>query len=764
MPWFSKKKKRKNKKVDVNTSKDDTVVTTTSQPLFLVVVQDFEALISDQISVERGQVVESLSSEDNWIYIRNVDGNCGYIPADFCFPLEKLRMGLPDNKNGKDGQLRVHPRPTTIHVDTFEHPSGEDRGGVVNRGGEGEEEEVNSPDSGISCSQQASSSNMESVQSFHNVRERSGTGTKCELDQSHSRQQALDEGARSKKGHTHVVKNSRRHKHFVIPNPSLPVLETAPPGSNANYRGHPDAPHSPSPPPLQPVNLADARQKASTTAPQLTSESGVHVACGGNVNTEEDEQKSNAGSSDGDDVFLPEANKPVGIYQCAETYEPKFEGEMPLQKDEIVVVMEVGRGEWVWAVGSECKEGLVPKALLHKYRPDVPEEEEEEEGRHEEEGEDVAESEGRRTGPSSGMSEGATSTPAAAVYDTATSATQTELIVNGAVQEILCSVPLRHAANDAVALDTATVSIQTEFTSPTWFKNNTPSTTPNHTLTRSTTSTVTGTTPHPHPHQHRNTHTPSLTHPSTATPANLKLLCNPRSSQSSQNSPTTATANDHSQLNPPHTRTASGSYLPLVPVSTQPTPSISVHPPNTTTDSSRALHTTSSTLAHHIDNSNDSAVGSTPSQTTPNSTSSRRPPSGWGANPSYLSGRGTTGTLQRHRQALRQHTRIVTSIPFEPDNEPTTSRPQSVVASRRRMQPTPIVTAVRHYTPPRQAKNALALRKGDIMYAQLHVPFPHGWVWVYHTLLKKYGYVPKDCIAYMYLVQKDQTTVLEDIV
>jgi hypothetical protein len=80
------------------------------------------------------------------------------------------------------------------------------------------------------------------------------------------------------------------------------------------------------------------------------------------------------------------------------------------------------------------------------------------------------------------------------------------------------------------------------------------------------------------------------------------------------------------------------------------------------------------------------------------------------------------------------------------------------------MQPTPIVTAVRDYSPPLQARHGLSLRRGDIMYAQPHVPYPHGWVWVYHTLLKKYGYVPKDHIAYMYLVQKDRATVLEDVV
>ena len=790
MPWFSRKKKRKNKRVVVNTSKDDSVVTTaSSQPLFAVVVQRFEASVSDEVTVERGQVVESLFSQENWIYVRNVDGQCGYVPSNFCFPLDRLRMGLSTEKSNEVNQLRAHPRPTTIHVDNFECPTAGEEGEGVQ---EGEEDEVvNSPDSGISCSQPTSSTNMESVHSFHNSRE----GGERRLAASRSHQQALPAVGEAEsnnidrtQSHTQLItRSSNRHGIFFNPN-SLPLLETAtlpPVSSEQSERRHSP---SPSPPPLPPVSPADFRQRRGQGSnEQLLAPQPPNAA---NANSEEAECRSNR-SSDGDDVFLPEAGKPVGIYQIAETYEPKFQGEMALQRDEIVVVMEVGKGEWVWAVGSENKEGLVPKSLLHKYRPDIPEEEEAEEDglegevdEREEEGEGgevVCEEESEGAAVTRRRSEGA--------YDVASSSTQTELIVDGIVREVSCSVPpRRHSHTHADTHDMASVSIQTEFTSPDWFKNNTPTTTPHHTLTRSTTTTTAATTTSTAtntPPKHLS-HTTPLTHSSAATAvtAPLKLLCNPRSSHSHSPAstptaprPAIAAAAPAAMIQlseltsssgSPSARTQSGRYLPLTPASTPQKPSISLQSPSST--GARTLLDMSATTRETETAGLGTAIAATPQQQQQYQAHGVRSNLTPGVrrqqnSSSAAAGVGGSGTLQRHRHALRQHERIVDSIPFEPDNDATTNCTQSAaVASRRRLQPTPIVTAVRDYAPPRQANNALTLHKGDIMYAQPHVPYPQGWVWVYHTLLKKYGYAPKEYIAYMYLVQKNQATVLEHLV
>lgn len=731
----------------MNTSQDDGAIKATSQPLFAVVVQNYEASVSDQLSMERGQVVESLFSQENWIYIRNVDGQCGYVPSEFCFPLEQLRMGLPDDKNDHVRRIRAHPRPTTIHVDTFGYPVreavDEGRGAV---GGDGEEEEVvNSPDSGISCSQQASSSNMESVQSFHNIRERLTAGSRNTQPQE----------AGPSRGHTHV-----RHKRFFDPNTSLPVLETVTlPGNGLHHNTGGDVSHSPSPPPLLPVNLADLRQRKEMITNTEQTSQPLHRASEAMASEDYDEQHSP--TSDTDDVFLPEAKKPAGIYQCSETYVPTCEGEMPLQRDEVVVVMEVGRGEWVWAVGTENKEGLVPKSLLHKYRPDVPEESEEFEEEEDDMGEEREVSGDR--GEEETMVTRNERSLAAAGADTVTSATQTELIINGVVWEIRPSLPTGQRTANTQSRDTATVSIQTEFTSPTWFKNNTPTPTPNNTLPRSTSISTT-----PHMHQDHTSHTnPTAVSTAAATAAQPKLLCAPRSSH-------TASYSQYSHQRPvPSTRNPE-------PISSTSSPNPRSHTERSIPRSSNSVQSPSTNARRHVHlDSSPSAPAATSTTENVSGGSITMPQvtgqhpggtaTGEGGQPRLSQGHlpvvsSGTGTIQRHRQALRQHVRIVNSIQFEPDNEAATNSAQSTAATRRRVQPTPIMTALRDYVPPRQAKNAFALRKGDIMYAQPHVPYPHGWVWVYHTVLKKYGYVPKDYIAYMYLVQRDQGTVLEDVV
>ena len=756
MPWFSRKKKRKQKNAAVNSaSKDDAVVTTTSQPAFAVVVQNFESSVSDHISVERGQVVEALFTKDDWVYVQNVNGRCGYVPGNFCFPLEKLRMGLPEESGERVRQLRAHPRPTTIHVDTFDD---DPREGEV-----GEDEEVNSPDSGISCSHQASSSNMESVHSsLHNTREGFVTGNS-------SRQVAGDTGAESDRSHTHPIRHPERHKRFLMPNSTLPLLETA------LSAGEPD--HSPSPPPLQPVNLSQTPGHAHHAATAT-------VTDGDNLQS----------VSDGDDVFLPEANKPLGIYQCAETYTPQFEGEIPLQRDEVVVVLEAGSGEWVWAMGSEGKEGLVLKSLLHKYRPDAPEENEEEEDEIDI-GEEVV---------APGEEEGVVESEEAAVVDseilTSSSATQTELIIDGVVREVTSSVPQRSSGTTASppAQDTASVSIQTEFTLPNWFKNNTPVPTPNNTLTRSSTTGThddshtaasshtaapgTSSSPPPQCHNSHTQHSNASSQPHPSSPhqssAPLKLLCNPHSSHSSSNSSgVTARASVENHPRHPNTsvgvRTPRGPRVPLIPVSTPPQPSVVLQTPSANNATRTLVSSHDAAAAPAIARTGDDSATFQPQSTRPTS-EPPQPQQHAVREPGTSNGQARqssrvvppsngTGTIQRHRHALLQHTRIVNSIPFEPDNEAAATSHPSSSARCRRMQPTPVATAVRDYSPPQRARNALVLRRGDIMYAQPHVPFPHGWVWVYHTLHKTFGYVPKDHIAYMYLVQKDHGTV-EDVV
>lgn len=73
-----------------------------------------------------------------------------------------------------------------------------------------------------------------------------------------------------------------------------------------------------------------------------------------------------------DDVFLPvsKEKKPYGIFRCLEDRRPSFKGEIALRKNELLIVLDHGRGQWAWAMTSQQVEGLVPKKLICRYEPD----------------------------------------------------------------------------------------------------------------------------------------------------------------------------------------------------------------------------------------------------------------------------------------------------------------------------------------------------------------------------------------------------------
>ena len=703
MPWFSRRKRKKKTEAPVaGTSVDDSMLPLATCPSFTVVLQGFETSVDRGLSVTRGQVLETLYTRGKWSYVRNVDGQCGYIPTDFCFPLNKLRTSQ-NSQNGSTTQVVVYPRPTTIHVDNFEGEQG--AGG--HRGGtevEVEEEgEVNSPDSGISCSQPTDSSNGDFGHSLctSNQRSRGGRNNTARTNPHHQTREAAELNS----GYTDTMPE-RQMQH--LQRSTLPLLETATSSAPGSSREQLNVPRSrlpsPSPPPLPPVNLTELQRHKDIGTPATSQLSGAEAtaATGATWNGRNgQEEVAEAGqrsrrssySSEADDVFLPESGKPVGIYQSMATYEAKFQGELSLKKDEIIVVMEVGKGEWVRAVGSDQREGLVPKELLHKYRPDEEEDEGEEE---EEEGVDGREASGGASSESvqhvivrrRRMSESVT-------YSVATSATQTELIINGIVREVSssssssdeegrrrecgCARAVAASTPPRIALETINVAVQTEFTSPNWFKDNSPTPTPTSTSPHHTVATSTSTRPTLNPsHPHAACVTSSMTQ---ATPPH-----------------------------PPSTTPTRASFLPLVPR----VPSIIVQSPG---------------------GSGTQAV------------------LGWSAH--SAGGTGGGADTVRQRQALWRHRHIVNSVRFQPENNASISLP----VFKRRVQPTPIVTALKDYTPSGGAGNVLAVHQGDIFYAQPHVPYPHGFVWVYHTTARRYGYVPTDHIAYLYLVQRNPSSV-----
>ena len=135
---------------------------------------------------------------------------------------------------------------------------------------------------------------------------------------------------------------------------------------------------------------------------------------------------------------------------------------------------------------------------------------------------------------------------------------------------------------------------------------------------------------------------------------------------------------------------------------------------------------------------------------TPPQSRYRTPPSQSGyllpqpTTPSSLCSVGA-GTLERHHQGRL----AANGVDFEPEYDTI-----STISEQRRVRQTPVLIALRDCTPPASSKHTLVLKKGDILHHHPQENYPNGWMWVYHTLHKRYGYVPKSHVAYMYVVQK----------
>lgn len=138
MTWFCgnrQKHHNKSKVSSVQYSRDnnDNTAAINNAKQFAVVLQNFEASVSDELSVTRGQVVEMLYKDNDWIYVRNVDTQCGYIPLNFCYGMEQIIGGGGQHWNDNEVQRsnsraesppQTRPRPKSITLGTFIRHSG----------------------------------------------------------------------------------------------------------------------------------------------------------------------------------------------------------------------------------------------------------------------------------------------------------------------------------------------------------------------------------------------------------------------------------------------------------------------------------------------------------------------------------------------------------------------------------------------------------------------------------------------------------------
>ena len=122
MPWLcnSRKKQPERSKFIIgdshSTHSEDDNVISNGQPIFTVVLQDFEASVNDELSIQRGQVLEALYTDDDWLYVRNVDGNYGYVPDSFCYRLEQMTQWSDSNRGSSSPHLKLRPQSIAVDV------------------------------------------------------------------------------------------------------------------------------------------------------------------------------------------------------------------------------------------------------------------------------------------------------------------------------------------------------------------------------------------------------------------------------------------------------------------------------------------------------------------------------------------------------------------------------------------------------------------------------------------------------------------------
>lgn len=289
---------------------------------------------------------------------------------------------------------------------------------------------------------------------------------------------------------------------------------------------------------------------------------------------------------DSDDVFLPEtgSKRPYGIYRCRQDYQPKFKGEIALKQNELVIVLDYGRGEWAWIITNNHVEGLIPKQLLVRYSVDS----------------------------------------SVGVIKSADATTQTELVVTGAIRQV------SNASSASGGLSVAGCS------------------------------------------------TPS-----------------PSSSQESTQS--------------------EGAAKTVVASSMQ-------------TDGSPEWFKFGDSLER----------------------------------PSHSSGCSTPASITKFQcKEVSAHGKQQIKELAKPDI------PRKLTDTAHYQHGTPILAASKDYEPPSNSKNCLALKKGDVLTPQTHMYYPKGWMWVWHTGLRSFGYVPNRCVVATYSLpttSRRRTDTIEDAV
>lgn len=442
-------------------------------------------------------------------------------------------------------------------------------------------------------------------------------------------------------------------------------------------------------------------------------------------------------ASEPDDVFLPDVNKPFGIYRCTKGYQQKFKGEISLKKNELVIVLDHGKGEWAWVITSSNDEGLIPKSVLVRYHSDLGV------------GSAMTGSDSLGRGRSRERSDAGTQTEqdtCDAHPDSSDAPSCKDIGVSRKDTGASCSV------------DSATISAGRETSNPT----------------------------SSNPHKKEKTNSAST----DVKPSNMqscpkewfdtldsvdaaKLVTRISAEQDdvthpSHNEPGDATI---SSQNEPATRSvgpaAKGGVAKASMIPKRPKMKKAASVPQSEHNVGRAVGRPKSVISgsRHATQPSLGQGGSAASKIPAwprlrKASSVQFPGSGASASSgdSNIPTPVTAGTVHYHDciSGLGSVNFESTSSILSPGN------PSLPHAAKR---PSSLLTAIKDYAPPDNSKNCLPLKQGDILHLQPHMHYPKGWMWVWHTKRRSFGFVPKSYVAYTYDIPKrERRDTIEDAV
>ncbi len=431
-----------------------------------------------------------------------------------------------------------------------------------------------------------------------------------------------------------------------------------------------------------------------------------------------------------DDVFLPDENKPMGIYRSVRDHAPKFKGEIALRAEELVIVLDYGRGEWAWVITSSNIEGLIPKSALVRYK-------------HQPATAEISRGSGAVPPSSTRVQSGGVDTATGGVGGTAVATSMR--VQSGGVDAATGGVG-GTAVVTSMIMQSGGVDATTQTDVMEVFRCKDSSTSCTASALASAES---------------NASSPSSTMP----------LRNRRKKKTGFVPPEITSSSDQPKA-PKDSRPPKEWFDTLDSVDFQENEALA----------SKKKTNSLSTSSHT------SSILSSPTAcpTSPPGKSSKviAPPEGSIAHkytkvvmrkkkaislPYSVSSSppSSSGPVRRVTSvSVHYHDRIsgMGSMSYEGEHnaDSPSSKAKNLLLGTK---PSTILTAIKDYSPPSSTKNCLPLKKGDTLHSQPHMHYPKGWMWVWHTGRRSFGYVPKSYVAYTYdTPPRERRNTLEDAV